>query len=422
MRHKLIYRIGLMVLVMAAVGLGVIQLLQTAVVQAQGGKTAYSEPVDPLPAVNEGDATWTIAAQEYEAEFPVGLTFAIEAVSTGGEIVNARVVWTHAPGGNTQRSRGAEYNEETGRWVAFWEHNSGDVPPWVLVRYHWELTDEAGNRYVTAQQDEVYSDPVNVDRWGSTENEDVVVYWIDLPDEYGTQTLEAMSQQREFYRQAWGGLLPYRPRVILYGTSARLEYEQALGRPAAVGGGITTGTTSDDWGGTIQYSMFGDSASSLAYGTVLHEVAHLYQGEFAHLPVGWFIEGNAEFFSLSRGDSYREWGRRRLMSDDPLSFATGFSIRGRTFRDGYQLGATVFDYLVDTYGLDAHRQIWELIGQNTPPYDAIEQVTGISIEAFELDWRQWMGVNTPAPTPAPTLTPMFDIFSFPTPTYTAPGG
>ncbi|MBN2471701.1 MAG: hypothetical protein JXN59_13350 [Anaerolineae bacterium] len=408
-------------LLVVLLSLGLILALPGAAL-ADGDEQLGSEPQPRAPEVVEGSAAWLVGDMRYQGEFPEGMTFEIKAASDAGPIVNARVVWTHAPGNNTRRSRGAEFNEATGHWVAQWPHNRGDVPPWVLVRYRWELTDAQGNRYFTAEQDAVYADASNAARWHSAESDDVVVYWIDLPDEFGEQTLEAMAAQREFYRQAWGGLLPYRPRVILYGTSARTEYEEALGRQAVAGGGITTGTTSDDWGGTIQYALFGDTAEDLAYGTVLHEVAHLYQGEFAQLPVGWFVEGNAEFFSLARGMNYREWGRQRLLSGDPLSFAHGFSIRGQTFRDGYQLGATVFDYLVETYGLDAHRQVWELIGQNTPSYEAIERVTGLTIDQFELDWRRWMGVDGPPPTLAPSPTPPFDPFSFPTPTYSVPGG
>lgn len=390
-------------------------------VLADGGEQ-YDEPAPRQPEMIEGAAAWLVSDLEYAGEFPESMRFSVKAASDAGDVTSARVVWSHAPGNNTRRSQGAIFDEMSGRWVAEWPHDRGDVPPWVLVRYHWEFTDDQGNRYFTAEQDEVYADSDNLSRWNHAESEDVVVYWIDLPDEYGEQTIEAMATQREFYRQAWGGLLPYRPRIILYGSSARAEYEDALGRQAAAGGGITTGTTSDDWGGTIQYAMFGDTASGLAYSTVLHEVAHLYQGEFAHLPVGWFIEGNAEFFSLARGLDYREWGRQRLMSGDPLSFGHGFSIRGRTFRDGYQLGATVFDYLVETYGLDAHRQVWELVGQNVPSLEAVERVTGLTIEQFELDWRRWMGVDSPPPTVAPTPTPLIDILTFPTPTFSAPGG
>lgn len=412
--HKVL--VGLLMLVAA-----MLLLSGQVEVAAQGRGQTLAEPVAPLPAMVQGNAAWTIGESTFEGKFLEGMRFTITASSSAGRITSARVVWSHAPGNNTQRSRGASFDEASGLWVAVWPHDRGDVPPWVLVRYRWELTDALGNRYISAERDEVYADSDNAARWHSAESEDVVVYWIDLPDEFGQQTIQAMAERREFFRQAWGGSLPYRPRVILYGPTALPEYEQALGRPARAGAGITTGTTSEDWGGTIQYARLADSAYGMSFGTVLHEIAHLYQGEFAHLPVDWFVEGNAEFFSLARDTDYRVWGRQRLLSGDPLSFAHGFSIRGRTFRDGYQLGATVFEYLVDTYGLDAHRRVWELIGRNVPALQAIEQVTGVTIAQFERDWRAWMGVDTPPPTLAPSPTPPFDIYSLPTPTFVAPG-
>lgn len=200
------------------------------------------------------------------------------------------------------------------------------------------------------------------------------------------------------------------------------EYEQVLGRSSIVGGTITIGQTSSDWGGTIQLERYATDPYSTAYGTVLHEVAHLYQEQFTRVIADWFIEGNAEFFSMDRGNGYRDYARQRLSSGAPLSFAAGFPTDGDNFQDGYWIGTTVWDYLVETYGLDAHRQIWALIAQNTPRFEAIEIVTGVSIEQFEMDWRAWLGVYTPPPTLVPLPTGAIDIFSLPTPTYSAPGG
>ncbi len=417
--------------VLAVLGLALVILLPgEGAVHAQADPTPLPQQTErergemdgPRPARVEGTATWTLGEQAYHARFPEGLTFAIEAASDAGEIVSARVVWTHAPGSGRQHSVGASLDESGDRWVARWEPGTNQVPPWVLVRYRWELTDAQGNRYVTQERDEVYADPDNADRWGHAESEDVVVHWIDLPDEYGQQTIEAMAAREEFFRQAWGGLLPYRPRVILYGWSAMAEYEEVAGDNVIVGNAIRAGTTRGDWGGTVQIATPGMTPEGMAYGTVLHEVAHLYQEQFTLVVVDWFIEGNAEFFSLARGDRYKDYARQRLQSDAPLSFAGGFSARGTNFRDAYWIGTTVWDYLVETYGLDAHRQLWELVGNNVPRFEAVEMVTGVSIAQFERDWRAWLGVFTPPPTLIPTPTPALDIFSMPTPTYGFPGG
>jgi len=423
-------RVGLVLTMGLALALILGAGLQTQV-RAQGDPTPPAQTVEdaphgeldgPLPGRIVGDAAWTVGDLQYTGEFPNGFRFEIAASSDQGAITSARVVWVHAPGTNTRRSARAQLDAATGHWVAIWEPGTNQVPPWVLVRYHWELADDQGNRYIGPEIDEVYADVANADQWGHLESEDVVVYWIGLPESYGQQTIEAMADRREFYRQAWGGLLPYRPRVILYGWTARDQYQLLFNRPVFVGSSYVAGTTSGDWGGTVQLAGPGSSAQDTAYGTVLHEVAHLYQNQFARVTADWFIEGDAEFFSLSRATNYREWGRDRLLSGDPLSFAAGFSTDGTNFRDGYWLSTTVWDYLVETYGLDAHREVWDLIAANVPRFEAIERVTGVSIQQFEQGWRAWMGVDTPPPTVVPSPTPRFDIFSLPTPTFPAPGG
>ena len=288
-------------------------------VRAQGDPTPPPQAAEGAPHGEldgpqrgriEGDAVWTVGDQSYTGEFPDGLRFEIAAASDQGTITSARVVWSHAPGTNTRRSAGARLDPDIGRWVAVWEPGTSQVPPWVLVRYHWELTDAQGNRYITPERDEVYADVANADQWGHLESEDVVVYWIGLPESYGQQAIAAMAARREFYRQAWGGLLPYRPRVILYGWSARDQYQMLFNRPVFVGSSYVAGTTSGDWGGTVQLAGPGSSPEDTAYGTVLHEVAHLYQNQFARVTVDWFIEGDAEFFSLARSTDYVAWGRR----------------------------------------------------------------------------------------------------------------
>ncbi len=419
--------------VLAYLGLAVLAALSAGgAVLAQADPTptpglddgVYGELDGPRPPISEGSAAWTVTDPVFESHYPDGFTFEITAASSAAPIRNARVVWQHAPGTNYQNSVGAEYDEDRGRWVARWTPTgSGGIPPWVLVRYRWELTDEQANRYVTGERDEVYADTVNAARWNHVEDQDVVVYWIGLPDEIGQMTLDAMAAQRETYRQAWGGLLPYRPRVILYGWADMALYQEVIGGPIQAAGGIVAGTTAADWGGTIQLALPGRELEETAYGTVLHEVAHLYQEQFSYTIVDWFIEGNAEFFSRHRDPAdYRAYALTRLQSNDPLSFAGGFSARGRNFQDAYILATTVWDYLVERYGLDAHRQVWQLIARNVPRFEAIERVTGVSIQQFEMDWRAWVGVTTPPPTLIPEPTPMLDIFNRPTPTFPSPGG
>ena len=165
--------------------------------------------------------------------------------------------------------------------------------------------------------------------------------------------------------------------------------------------------------------MFGrdlDSAySDLAYGTVVHEVEHLYQNEFLSgrrlydVP-GWFYEGDATFFEVNQSYDYE--GRVRDMAAldtlPPLlaSVVGGPRIDGDYPRDGYDIGYSFFVWLRTLRGdLSVHREVMASLAENVPFIDALEAATGMTQIEIERAWRQWLGASEAAPTLIPTWTP-----------------
>jgi len=159
----------------------------------------------------------------------------------------------------------------------------------------------------------------------------------------------------------------------------------------------------------------------LAYGTVLHEVEHLYQREFlagriAFTP-DWFIEGDASFYQLDdvhqvATDYVADLVRRGdlpvlLQGDGPVTF-------GRNALHGYYMGYKFFEYLDRRWGIAIHRQIMDLLAQNMPFTEAIETATGQSVLELERAWREWLGAPGVVPTLIPTWTPL-PFLASPTP-------
>ncbi|HEX3053329.1 MAG TPA: hypothetical protein VHP83_21905 [Aggregatilineaceae bacterium] len=357
----------------------------------------YAAPGNP--------ADWVVGTQTFQSNYPLGFEFTATITSSAGEITRARIIWTHAPGSGTQRSRPAEIDPKTGALYAVWEATSADaVPPWVGVTYYWDVTDTEGNSYQTDPQYAEYEDTSR--EWVRTESDDVIVFAESLPEEVGPMTADAMAEQRETYRAAWGGLLPYKPRAILFGDRvAWLEWQ-----------GVTAsnilGTTRDDWGATVQI-VSGGNLEDLAYGTVLHEIAHIYQTEFSLMGgVSWFNEGNATFFELYQSYDYE--GRVRQLAAEnkllPLLRDSGPSIRGDHGRDGYDIGYTFWKWFTANYGLDGHRQLIELLDTGITRTSALEQITGLALDEIESRWRVWIGASAQVPTLIPTET----LFFFPT--------
>lgn len=361
------------------------------------------------PPQSEGDAEWTIGERTFESFYPNGFVFTIEASSSIGDIENATVVWSHAP--RNQQRRAAEFDEDLGVYVGTYEGVEIDsIPPWVAVAYQWRFTDVEGNTYRTEWfTGEEYSTPNN--NWTRYESEDIIVFVeLGLPEETGQLTLDAMAAQRETFRQAWGAVLSNKPRAILFSNrDSWNEWRRGTGNPNVIG------QTSSEWGGIAQVISFG-GVVDLAYGTVLHEVGHLYQNEFA--PAGfaagsWWGEGNATFFELSQQYDLEQRVRNLaangqlpalLQGTGPNPAGTGPDGIGRL---GYDIGYTFFKWIGVNYGLDAHREIIEGVGSARPRNEVLEEVLGLSVEEIETRWRVWLGASPTAPTLIPTQPIMF---------------
>ncbi len=360
-----------------------------------------------IPDSGDSSAEWTVGELTFESRYPHGFVFTAEISSSAGPIVRGRVIWSLAPG--TQRSAPFQVDPDSGLLVAEWQPGPGEsTPPWLGLTYTWSVGDAAGNSFETEPRYAEYADTSR--EWLRSESEDIIVFSQGMPAEVNDLTLEAMAEQRETFRVAWGDLLPYRPRAILFGDLDAWQ-EWQVGHMSA----NIAGLTRSEWGGTVQ-RVTGEGVRDIAYGTVLHEIAHLYQDAFTFMPAGnWFIEGNATFFELQQYYDY-EAAVRALAAAGQLPAlldSTGPGVSGRDARRGYDIGYTFWRWLVDNYGLEGHRQLITLVQGGMARNDAIEQVTGLPASEVESRWRVWLGASPAAPTLVPT--PAFFFLPSPTP-------
>lgn len=362
------------------------------------------------PGTSTGDAEWVTSGFEFQSNYPNGFTFSTTASSNRGEIATASVIWSHTP--NQLQRLEAQVNPATGQITARWRARAS-LPPWIAVNYYWSLSDTEGNRFRSGWiLGNEYTHPS--DQWTRVESDDVIiVIQNDLPEEIIDLTIEAMDTQHDTFIQAWGGTLSYKPRVILFSNQRDFqEWRDGFGGESVVG------QTSDDWGATVQV-LIDEDLVDLAYGTVLHEIAHLYQFEFAPngFPPGtWLTEGNATLFELHQQYDYEERIRNiaededlplLLQGNDQFAFSGGPDNLGRY---GYDVGFTFWKWIVTNYGLDAHRQIIEELATGASRNEALETVIGMSAFEMEQAWARWLGASSGAPTLIPTAT-----YNFPAP-------
>ncbi|MCI0712513.1 MAG: hypothetical protein L0154_20320, partial [Chloroflexi bacterium] len=241
-------------------------------VVAQGEPTPASSMADTTdfynrPAVVEGDAEWTMGVHTFESHYPEGMTFTAEANSSAANVESASVLWSYVPG--QQRRMTAELDNETGFWVAEWEPDVS-TPPWVAVNYHWRFADAEGNLYQTEWfTGAEYSDTTRT--WERFESDDIIIFLQEgFDSEVATMSIQAMEVQRDLFLEAWGQLLPYKPRAVFFRSqSAFNEWRLPTNMDAPDTGGIVIGQTFSNFGVTIQFP-YNEEFEQLAWATVPH--------------------------------------------------------------------------------------------------------------------------------------------------------
>ena len=379
----------------------------------------YDEPA----YIEGGEADWTLTNVNFTSHYPEGFTFESIANSSAGDLVSASVFYSHNPGYDEDVRQRGEVDAATGAvTISVSGTDADDIPPWLEVNFRFRLSDSAGTIYwsewfVGAE----YSD--NTRHWDRFESDEVLIFIQEgFPQEAVELSFDAMAQATPIYEQAFGRRLSYKPRMMLFADLA--TFQEWRGFEYSAGGNVVVGEASSRRGAFVQVLTGGDFYE-LAYGTVVHEIAHLYQFDlYEGRAPAWFIEGNATYFEFDNFYDYESRVRReaelgnlpRLFVDGgPLPGAAGPDNRGRW---GYDVGYTFNKWLMENYGWDAHRAIIERMAEpdelpfyEWEPYfiETLEIVLGLSIDEVESAWRVWLGAPAQAATliPTPTLEMRF---------------
>lgn len=390
----------------------------------------YDEPA----YVEGGDAEWTLTDSTFSSNYPDGYEFDAFATSTGGDLVSVSVFISHTPGWEDDTRARGEVDPETGNVHVTVEGRDADgIPPWVAVNYRWRILDEEGTVYwsdwITGAE---YEDNTQV--WHREESEDLTIYWMDdFPQEGVDLSFEAMAEARPIYEKAFGRLLSYKPRMMLF--SNQEAFQEWRGLDVGASGSVLVGEAQPDKGAFVQV-LYNSDMRSLAFSTVVHEIAHMYQNDlYESRGPAWWTEGNASLFEIEQDYDYEARVRdlaemdqlpRLFVNNGPLPNSTGPDGTGRF---GYDVGYTFNLWLVENFGWEAHREIIERLAepenmsffeQEGYFIETLEIVLEMQIEEIEGQWRVWLGSDATVPTqvPSPTIfmnfPPTVTPFVFPT--------
>ncbi len=408
-------------------------------------------PLGVILALSGGDgpvaaqsADFTVEETTFASNYPRGMTFTIRATSSAGDITRATLYYVLRPG--TRERENAEFDAESGAWVARPYSVRGGLPPWIDFDYYWVLADAAGNTYETEPQYGVYADHTR--EWWSIDTEDITLYWFGELPELGDVVAETMVAMRQYFTEGWGRTLSYKPLAILF-PPGRVwdEYVEGGVDPDAAG------FTNNGWGYTLQrIPTLQDPLSHEAqryrcggywYGSrpntpeewqlqdtvhsIVHEIVHLYQSDFRVRGPYFWTEGQADYFASLFG-----WRPRDAVSRMLAFAARGYELPtlqgegpggGRTesvdgcHAFGYAIGEHFIRWLVDAYGgLEVHARVVEAMPGRSLA-EALEVATGVPFLELENQYRAFLGYPPiqPLPTPTPYVFPTAPVPSLPTP-------
>lgn len=392
---------------------------------------------------------FTVSETTVTSNYPRGMEFRVAATSDNGQVVDALLLIRLISGSNVRFQ--ATFDEETEEWVARpWDTGAGQ-PAWTAFDFYWRIRDESGAFVETDVAATDYWDPTR--EWWRMESQDIILYWFGFeevePDYVAENAAYAMAATEPRRVAGFGGPLSYKPIGVIYPTRDTLAEIFGSGQSNS----NAAGWTSSDLGMTIQHiSMPTDDwferqseciyltpreerteqwrAERTVFGTVPHEVAHLYQyDKGVSLGPNWWIEGQADYFTYQAGDY--DSRIRHLSSLQDIDNLQG-NISAFTFEaDGcyalaYDLGVSFINWLLTNYGgLEAHAQIVELLGRNVVLADAVEQVTGKPFIELQNEWRAYLGFRPlaladldPASALEDPVDPLYvvgDVFTVPGP-------
>lgn len=431
MRKQAVFWISAALLLVFMVG-----LIGTARWQAVAQETATATPTpeetpkyDEPAYVEEGEAEWTLTDSTFTSNYPDGFQFEAFAKSSAGELVSVSIYYSHTPNSDDDARERGEVDPETGKVTVIVDgREADDIPPWVAINYRWRLLDSAGTVYWSDWfVGNEYSDRTH--QWERRESEDLIIFIQEgFPEKAVDMAFDAMAEARPLYIEAFGRLLSYKPRMMLF--AGKDAFEEWRSPEYELRGIDFIGQASGYWGAFIQL-IYGDDLEDFAYGTVIHEIGHLYQDDLYEFRApSWWIEGNATYLELHQQYDYEARIRDAvqfmqlgsIFTENGVDiFADGPDGRGRW---GYDLGYTFNKWLIDTYGWEAHRELIALLAvpENLPAYEvddhfeqSLEQVLDLPIFEIESLWREWLGISEAVPTLLPTPTIEFRFPASPTP-------
>ena len=279
------------------------------------------------------------------------------------------------------------------------------LPPGTRIRYHWEVTDEAGESAETPEATIVYED-VRFD-WKSLEANEITVHYYSGSEEDAQAMLDVARDAIAQASDLLNAEVEFPLNVRIY--ASRDDMRPALERRSESYESriITAGVrVSPD---TVL--VLGE----VSFSTLRHELTHVVTAVAGEGPIGklpaWLDEGTAVY---GQGDpeGFGDAVQRAIDRGNVLSVRSITSYQGDPNKVNLFYGQSwaLVSFLIDTYGEEKFAQLFAEIKSGKTTDAAMEAVYGFDQDGLDNEWRASVGLPPRegaggGEEPAPTFPP-----------------
>jgi hypothetical protein len=344
------------------------------------------------PAHAQSPITATANA-ELLAESPRRVNFTVEASSSAGDLVEARIYYQPV-GSGARISEPLEVSPAPSLSLTHeWNMQNNGIPPGTQVEYFWRLRDSAGNSFDTPTQ---FLTPLDSRfDWQTIEDEDLAISWYDGGEAWGQEMFNTGQAALAQLEEELGAELTSQVRLVAFGNES--DFRGAFPPQQDWIGGQAF----PDLGVTVQ--IIGEGEQGWMETVLFHELSHLVfaqatDGALVN-PPSWLDEGLAMYNEPGEGRGSAGTVERAAEDNELLPFSRlqgNFGADGRAVGIAYAQSEMIVTYLLEDCGQDGFKAMIDNLVADMTMDEALTAACGYDSLTLFNTWRATLP-NAPEP-------------------------
>jgi len=325
------------------------------------------------------------------SEFPEGIRFQLKT-SSDNKIASIAVRFNTGQG-TTGSYNYLKFEEE---FVVdselFWRTNTSTryIPPGTVIRYHFEIEDNAGNSFITEPTDFIYHDARFT--WDELSRGPVTVSYHGPVQKRAQLVLDATIETLQHMGPILGADTEEPIRVTMYNNVKEMLVALPPGSTTIRRELITEGQAFVKVGTLL---VLGGGRGAI--GTTSHEVTHILThraGDSVYRTVpSWLDEGLAEYGNIDPGFSY-DIALEFAIATDRLLPITSLPVLPGTPDDiiiFYGQGRSIVRFMIEVFGAEKIKALMAAMKSGRNIDDAITLIYNMGRVELENRWRTAIG-------------------------------